>query len=1357
MAKGVELASAYISLSVSTDRIPQEIEKALGASSTGRSAGKSAEKIGKDLGQRLSASFGSSTSKALADELGKAGDKGSRELLKELSSGLGRAERDVKVAGQRYAKALADSMRGGSREAAQKMEGEFRQALATRDMTRVFFDQFNRNAAGRGEAAGRLIGRTIGTGIKVGLTAAVAGATAAVGGLAAVLTKGFQRYKSLDQTAKRLRAMGLASEEVKSVMADINEVVDGTPVALDAAADAASKFITAGMKGQELKDTLTAIANAAGASGADFSTLATIFSQVNNKGRLMGEELQQLAEHGLNAFPLLEKHIGELPDKVADAGLTVKDLVSVINAEFGGMAKSAADTVEGAMSQMDTAVKRLGANMIAAVFGDPTDAEAGPGKIAEMLNKITERIDNLNKTVATNGPEIQAGIAAIGSAAITMAEITIGAFEWTIRGVGWFVNAIGDISGGLTRAQAAVLRFFRQTEEADELDAMADSMFSWGDGILSTADALGDARRQLGGFNENVRDFQRRAEEAAKFTNQLGNAIAKVEQKDVILKAPTKEDLDRIDKAKWAIIDIPDSKDVIIRPRTSEAVEEINEFRRQQGETPVTFFADANVEPAENEAEAFRKTQENQSVVLPVNADITPAQKMVDRLAEFFRKYELPPLETRVIVNPALPQDIPPTVNGMPVIAPNDLGGLLGADQGALNMGPSAAGPGNAPQQLPKQGHSGSSYVVQQSLIGDAAAGQTAATSGVNWAVVDQVAKSLGLTLTSGTRPGDRGYHGVGMARDYAGPPAAMQKFAAILAQRFGGQLKELIHDAPGWASNIKNGKVVGPFGAFYTMNQAGRHDDHVHVAFGSGGAVHGPGGPTADRIPAWLSDGEHVLSARDVEAMGGQAGVYAFRNALHRAKGGSIEHELWKMDRDKVPWFVPGNRQPWSDIPRVGIQAGSEYRTSGPIWDQGPIWEWWMFPGPGQKLAPGSRERQNRRGINWGPYNPRWDPGLDPGLPGLGPGKHGPGGSFEQELRRRLGFAEGGAVVLEELLALAGQQNPNPATTQHGQGALPGPTQEQLQQIAEGSPDALEQLQQGMIPQQQDPLRTEGYIPAGASFTGKTGGGLLGGVINLGASAIKGVIDQAAQAASSAVGAAVAGASMGTAAPAAPAGAAAAQAAIGLGAEAAKRAVDYGAEMANIGIGAVTEILSPFGAPRWMSDLDPTAFIPRWDISDALTTTAEQQRQQPGQQPGEPMSPEPHQGTGAPPGPGATPGDPQATPGSVPPPTVAPSVAPGSPPPVQNNTFDFIKQITGGVYDQGGVLQPGTAAINLSKRPEYVFNASQWKTLENMASQNMMSGGGATYNVYATDVETALRELRKQERRNSRQYSGRP
>lgn len=114
------------------------------------------------------------------------------------------------------------------------------------------------------------------------------------------------------------------------------------------------------------------------------------------------------------------------------------------------------------------------------------------------------------------------------------------------------------------------------------------------------------------------------------------------------------------------------------------------------------------------------------------------------------------------------------------------------------------------------------------------------------WDVVDAIGSKFGLSVTSGFRDpngptvagvaANASYHGSGRAHDYGGSPDARLAFANFMADNFGQQLKELIYDAPGFNKTIKNGQVVGPFGAFYTMAQAGDHSDHVHIAYDDGG-----------------------------------------------------------------------------------------------------------------------------------------------------------------------------------------------------------------------------------------------------------------------------------------------------------------------------------------------------------------------------------------------------------------------------------------------------------------------------------------------------------------------------------------
>lgn len=73
---------------------------------------------------------------------------------------------------------------------------------------------------------------------------------------------------------------------------------------------------------------------------------------------------------------------------------------------------------------------------------------------------------------------------------------------------------------------------------------------------------------------------------------------------------------------------------------------------------------------------------------------------------------------------------------------------------------------------------------------------------------------------------------------------------------------------------------VYGPGSAAQAAAQAATEVGDAAGGHATGGPIVGPGG--IDNVPAWLTAGEHVLTVSDVAAMGGQAGVMAFRRMLH-------------------------------------------------------------------------------------------------------------------------------------------------------------------------------------------------------------------------------------------------------------------------------------------------------------------------------------------------------------------------------------------------------------------------------------------------------------------------------------------
>ncbi|GAX54748.1 transglycosylase SLT domain-containing protein [Streptomyces olivochromogenes] len=99
-----------------------------------------------------------------------------------------------------------------------------------------------------------------------------------------------------------------------------------------------------------------------------------------------------------------------------------------------------------------------------------------------------------------------------------------------------------------------------------------------------------------------------------------------------------------------------------------------------------------------------------------------------------------------------------------------------------------------------------------------------------------------------------------------------------------------------------------------------------VPKGFASGGPVRGRGTSTSDSIPARLSNGEHVLTAKDVQALGGHAGVMALR------QGGGRRTAL--MKKGVAHASLGGAIGNFFEHPLDSIGKGGKW-----LWDQGVKW----------------------------------------------------------------------------------------------------------------------------------------------------------------------------------------------------------------------------------------------------------------------------------------------------------------------------------------------------------------------------------------------------------------------------------
>lgn len=93
------------------------------------------------------------------------------------------------------------------------------------------------------------------------------------------------------------------------------------------------------------------------------------------------------------------------------------------------------------------------------------------------------------------------------------------------------------------------------------------------------------------------------------------------------------------------------------------------------------------------------------------------------------------------------------------------------------------------------------------------------------------------------------------------------------------------------------------------------------------GGPVFGPGSATSDSIPAMLSNGEHVWTAREVERAGGHGAMYAMRAAAMGAKSGKGYADggaVGQAFMQSMPAFSPNSTTPQiASLDLAGLEIG--------------------------------------------------------------------------------------------------------------------------------------------------------------------------------------------------------------------------------------------------------------------------------------------------------------------------------------------------------------------------------------------------------------------------------------------------
>lgn len=1087
-------------------------------------------------------------------------------------------------------------------------------------------------AVGAGKAIGTALRTAIISSVSLGLGAALLGATAA-------LTSGLDRLKTIQRATVQL-SLKLSPNEIKQVTKDIADVVKGTPIALDEALQAVPRALSAGIKpGKELSQYVQDIADAAASSGgqAGFGQIDIIFSQVLGKGKLMGEELTQLTENGVdlrsalkNAFNWDDKKLNAM---VAKGKVGMKEIQTAVQKTYGGLSNKMGETFDGAVGNMKASVARLGANFIAALLGKKANED--PLKdFALGIGKLTEGLDKMGAWVDAHRDDIHGVFVKAGQAAT------------------WMKDKISQISPKVK----AVIDWF------GELRTKVTDIGNW---FSTTWDRAGDS---------------------------VGRLRDKVKTKFDEIKGKVSEIVDDL-KGKFDGIFGPDGWFAQQFDKLGKLVDKVRD---------VLGFGEATAGAAPSGPVPFNAgpMAPGQTPPLPPGARVVPGT--------------IGPGSGGTL---GVPQAAitPGGFNQSAVMGRVPAGRYVGADEFATGdvdtLGDLTLGLGDCTSAIQD---------LVNMIEGKPTAGRALSNGDSFWTGnSDQWASENGFQVTDKPMPGT---FQVGVSGTHA-------------------QATLPTGDAFNWGSDSAAGQrgLDGGQGAWFDGATK-----HYYKQYGTGGVVQGAGSGTSDSIPAMLSNGEHVLTAAEVQKMGGQGGVYNFRSALNAGL---------------IPGFAPGGAVGPVD-PNVVTDANNNIGALNNAYAVAQARQLEVIQKGDASQSELLQAQQNADKAKRALDNAQAD------LPTILSGGTPPDRSKQDrvyDLTDQLGLLQ---QQLQEQ-ADAGTEVPYSQKLQQDY---------QLQSLQRDRGNAVADLT-GSKPSDYggDFVRSLGLIPSAAGSSTVAGTSSLAGFINMGNSVVSGVIDTGTNLAQMAASAAITAGTMGAGAAAGPAASMAASYGIQLAGNEAKRISQYWFGMAGIGADAALEIFSPFGVPRALG-YDYAGMTPQMGIQEAALSSIEKMGGDAinkhfagqGQGPNVPAVAQPTGPTNtAPSGPAAS--TPTAP---VPLPQTQSLVTPGQPgwvePPMVLNPDangagggggggSWARGGHVGIYDNGGVLKPGQLAFNASRTPESILTKQQWNAMATNASTKSQDSSPLVQNLYAQDMQDAIRQLEKVKRRDMMQYAGRP
>ena len=363
-----------------------------------------------------------------------------------------------------------------------------------------------------------------------------------------IITGGKNRAQKVANARFQLQGLLKDAEKVQSAFDSASKAVDGTSYGLDAAVSTASQLAASNVQlGEDMDTALRGVAGLAAMTNSNFEDIGNIFATVAGNGRLMGMQLSQISSKGVNAAAVLADAMGKTEEEIrqmtSKGEISFAQFAEAMNDAFGDQAQKANDTLQGALSNVRSALSRIGEIFYSGII-ENKDFIQFINDIRIAINGVKKAMEPLKKPFFT----LVSAASKLGSSILSL---------FNVHGVEDVVDRVASgmeiLSGWLFKASEMIERFKKATqldqavekvEKANEsLRKLSEENRKIVENILFGPNDYGNGQDRVDALKEQYTDVQ-------DYINAMYKAGFEWEEADKIFSEMSVENAEKVAEAK---------------------------------------------------------------------------------------------------------------------------------------------------------------------------------------------------------------------------------------------------------------------------------------------------------------------------------------------------------------------------------------------------------------------------------------------------------------------------------------------------------------------------------------------------------------------------------------------------------------------------------------------------------------------------------------------------------------------------------------------------------------------------------------------------------------------------------------